>query len=95
VQAFEFLLGVLFVVAGICFMSQARLPSEKRTVRLGRSGHGPIPSAGQCIRVGGIFAIAGASVALDGTGVHFETPHVLIALALAAIVIVASSIAGE
>jgi len=76
-------------------MSQARLPKEKRIVRLGRSGDGPIPNAGQCIRVGGIFAILGASVALEGTGVHFETPHVLVALALAAIAIRVRTIFGD
>jgi hypothetical protein len=95
VHAIEALIGVLFVLGGVHVMSQARRPREKRTVRLGRSGSGPILNTGQCIRIGGIFAIAGASAALEGTGIQFGTPHVLVAVALAAMVIVASAIAGD
>jgi hypothetical protein len=95
VHAFEVLMGVLFVLGGIYVMLQACQPREKRTVRLGRSGRGPILSTGQCIRIGGISAIAGASVALEGTGIKFGTLHVLVAVALAVIVIVVSATVGE
>jgi hypothetical protein len=95
VHAFELLIGLFVFLGGICAMSQARLPREKRNVRLGRSGLGPILTAGQCIRVGGIFAVAGASMALQGTGIQFGTLHVLVALAVVAILIVASAIVGD
>jgi hypothetical protein len=95
VRAIQVLFGVLFALGGICVISQASRPREKRTVRLGRSGRGPFLTAGQCIRIGGIFAIAGASVALEGTGIQFGTLHVLVAVGLAAIVIVASAIVGD
>ena len=97
VQAIQLLIGVLFVLVGIYTMWQAHLPKDKRTVRF-RGLHGsvgPILMTGQCIRVGGIVAIIGASVALEGVGIHFGTFHVLVAVALAVILIVASAIVGD
>ena len=79
-------------------MLQARLPKEKRTVRSKRGLHGPaspILTRGPCIRVGGIFAVGGSAVALEGAGIKFGTTHVLVAVAVAAILIGASAIVGD
>ena len=92
----ELIMGMGMLVFGGWILLQARLPKERRTVRLGRSGRGPIPGAPQCIRIGCMLATAGIFIALEGAKViHITTVHVVWAVVLFAIGIVASMFVAD
>ena len=87
----ELIMGMSMLLFGGRILLQAWLPRERRTVRLGRSGRGPILGAPQCIRFGSMLATAGIFIALEGINViHIRTVHVVWAVVLFAIAIVAS-----
>jgi hypothetical protein len=92
----ELIVGMFALVFGGFILLQARLPKERRTVRFGRSGRGPILGASQCIRVGSIFATLGIFMAFEGAKIiHISAVHVIWAVVLCAIGIVASMFVAD